>query len=220
MYVQQLQALGLTHVYMSPDALSSIGNRQRALDAQFEAIRDCQRCRLCEKRTQVVFGVGNPDADLVFVGEGPGADEDEQGIPFVGKAGQLLTRMIQAMGLSRDDVYICNVVKCRPPDNRDPKADEVASCEPFLKQQLATVQPKVIVGLGGVACKTLLKTRTGIMKLRGKWQSYEGIPLMPTFHPSYLLHKEGEPNFKEEKRKAWDDLQQVMTRLGLKRPAG
>lgn len=169
---------------------------------------DCKRCKLCNGRTQIVFGVGNPKAELVFVGEGPGADEDAQGIPFVGKAGQLLTKMIEAMGFKRDEVYICNVVKCRPPNNRNPEPDEIEACEPFLKQQLASIQPKVIVALGKFAAQTLLRDSTPITRLRGQWREYEEVPLMPTFHPAYLLRSP------EEKKHAWADLQQVMRRFG------
>jgi DNA polymerase len=155
-----------------------------------------------------VFGAGNPRAELVFVGEGPGHEEDLQGLPFVGAAGQLLTKMISAMGFERDDVYICNVVKCRPPNNRNPEPDEIAACEPFLKAQLASLRPKVVVALGKFAAQTLLRESTPITRLRGQWRSYEGIQLMPTFHPAYLLRNP------EEKRLAWDDLQQVMRFFG------
>ena len=165
---------------------------------------DCQRCKLCTGRKNIVFGVGNPDAELVFVGEGPGANEDAQGIPFVGEAGELLTKMIVAMGFSREQVYICNVVKCRPPGNRNPEPDEIAACEPFLKAQLAALHPKAIVALGKFAAQTLLRDTTAISRLRGKWREYEGIPLMPTFHPAYLLRNPA------EKRSVWADLQQVM----------
>lgn len=172
---------------------------------------DCRRCKLCSGRTNIVFGVGNPKAELVFVGEGPGADEDEQGIPFVGKAGQLLTKMIEAMGLRREDVYICNTVKCRPPNNRNPEPDELAACEPFLKGQLASVKPEAIVTLGKFAAQALLREQTPITRLRGQWREYEGIPVMPTFHPAYLLRSP------QEKGKVWDDLQSVMKKLGLER---
>jgi len=173
---------------------------------------DCKRCKLCNGRTQIVFGTGNPKAELVFVGEGPGADEDAQGVPFVGKAGQLLTKMIEAMGFKRDDVYICNVVKCRPPGNRNPEPDEIQACEPFLKSQLQAIRPKVIVALGKFAAQTLLRVDTPITRLRGQWREYEGIPLMPTFHPAYLLRSP------EEKKYAWLDLQQVMKRFGRELP--
>jgi DNA polymerase len=159
-----------------------------------------------------VFGVGDPGAALMFVGEGPGADEDLQGEPFVGKAGQLLTKMIEAMGFRREEVYIANVVKCRPPGNRDPEPDEIAACEPFLKAQIAAVRPRVIVALGRFAVQTLLRDATPITRQRGAWREYEGVKLMPTFHPAYLLRNPA------EKGKAWQDLQQVMRELG-KAPA-
>jgi uracil-DNA glycosylase family 4 len=183
---------------------------RRTMDEIRQELGDCKRCKLCSGRTQIVFGSGNPKAELVFVGEGPGADEDQQGVPFVGKAGQLLTKMIEAMKLTRDEVYICNVVKCRPPENRNPEPDEIAACEPFLKAQLASVQPKVIVTLGKFAAQTLLRDQTAITRLRGQWREYEGVPLMPTFHPAYLLR------VPTEKKLAWGDLQEVMKRLGKK----
>ncbi|MEI6806327.1 MAG: uracil-DNA glycosylase [Myxococcaceae bacterium] len=172
-----------------------------------QQIGDCKRCKLCQTRNQIVFGSGNPYADLVFVGEAPGADEDEQGLPFVGRAGQLLTKMIEAMALSRDKVYICNVIKCRPPDNRNPEKDEIDSCEPFLKKQLALIKPKVIVALGRYACQSLLKVEGSLSEIRGQWKKYEGIDLMPTFHPAYLLRSPS------KKKEAWEDLQKVMTKL-------
>lgn len=179
-----------------------------------DVLGDCRRCKLHRGRSRLVYGVGDPEADLVFVGEGPGGDEDRQGIPFVGRAGQLLTRMIEAMGLQRDDVYICNVVKCRPPNNRDPEADEVEACERFLKAQLAIVQPKVIVTLGRHAAQTLLRRNTPITRLRGRWASYEGVPLLPTYHPAFLLREPA------RKREAWSDLQEVMKHLGLQPSSG
>ena len=169
---------------------------------------ECARCKLGATRTTLVFGVGNPSADLLFVGEGPGADEDQQGEPFVGKAGQLLTKMIEAMGFARGDVYIANVVKCRPPGNRNPEPDEIEACEPFLKAQIAAVKPKVIVALGKFAVATLLHDDSPIGKLRGLWRSYEGVKLMPTFHPAYLLRSP------QEKAKAWEDLKLVMKEFG------
>ena len=190
----------------------SAGPQERLTHLEQVILGDCSRCKLHRSRTNIVFGVGSARADLVFVGEGPGGEEDRQGEPFVGKAGQLLTKMIGAMGLSREDVYICNVVKCRPPNNRDPQADEVAACEPFLKQQLATLSPKVIVTLGRYATQTLLQQDTPMGQLRGTWASYEGIPVMPTFHPAYLLRSP------LKKREVWVDLQEVMARLGLQRP--
>ncbi len=169
---------------------------------------DCRRCKLNTARTHLVFGVGNPQADICFVGEGPGADEDMQGEPFVGKAGQLLTQMIKAMGLRREDVYICNVVKCRPPNNREPEPDEVAACSPFLVRQILAVNPKVVVALGKTAAHTLLDSKVPITKLRGTWGKFHGIPLMPTFHPSYLLRDAS------QKRFAWEDLKAVLHQLG------
>jgi DNA polymerase len=158
-------------------------------------------------RRQVVFGVGNPDADLMFVGEAPGADEDIQGIPFVGRAGQLLTKMIQAIQLERDQVYIANVIKCRPPENRNPEPDEIDMCQPFLFQQIAAVRPKVIVALGSFAAKTLLETQDSISRLRGRVYEFQGAKLIPTFHPSYLLRS---PQFKRE---AWEDLKRARALL-------
>ncbi len=178
------------------------------LDEIRRELGDCKRCTLCAGRTNIVFGSGNPKAELVFVGEAPGQDEDAQGVPFVGKAGQLLTKMIEAMGFSRDEVYICNVNKCRPPNNRNPEPEEIAACEPFLKAQLRALQPKVIVALGKFAAQTLLRDATPITRLRGQWREYEGVPLMPTFHPAYLLRA---PN---EKKSAWLDLKEVMKRFG------
>jgi uracil-DNA glycosylase family 4 len=180
-----------------------------------DELGDCRRCKLHHGRKNLVYGVGNPDAHLVFVGEGPGADEDEQGEPFVGKAGQLLTKMIEAMGYGREDVYICNVVKCRPPGNRNPEPDEIAACEPFLKKQLAAIRPRVIVALGKFAAQCLLRDDTPISRLRGSFRSYEGIQLMPTFHPAYLLR---DPSKKKE---AWEDLKSVIAalrRMGLEPP--
>jgi len=178
------------------------------LDQIRRELGDCQRCKLCTGRKNIVFGVGNPRAELVFVGEGPGEQEDLKGVPFVGPAGELLTKMIQAMGFSRDDVYICNVVKCRPPGNRNPEPDEITACEPFLRSQLLALQPKVIVALGKFAAQTLLRDSTPITRLRGQWREYQGVKLMPTFHPAYLLRSP------QEKKKAWEDLQQVMKIFG------
>jgi len=180
-----------------------------------EELGDCQRCKLAPLRTKLVFGVGNPNADLLFVGEAPGADEDAQGEPFVGKAGQLLTKMIEAMGYRREDVYICNVLKCRPPGNRNPEPDEVASCEPFLKKQLAAIRPRMIVALGKFAVQCLLRDESPISRLRGNFRTYEGIPLMPTFHPAYLLR---DPS---KKKLAWQDLKDVnaaLARVGVTPP--
>ncbi len=189
----------------------------RTLSAELRAIRDeigeCTRCKLHGGRTHLVFGVGNPRARLMFIGEGPGRDEDLQGEPFVGAAGQLLDRMVKAMGLARSDVYIANIVKCRPPQNRDPEPDEIAACEGFLKAQIAAVHPEVLVALGRVAAQTLLGEVTPVSRLRGKWRTYEGVLLMPTYHPAYLLRTPS------DKKLVWEDLQQVMQRLGLPPPA-
>jgi uracil-DNA glycosylase len=179
------------------------------LGALSEFIGDCQRCKLWRGRTHVVFGVGSPEADLMFVGEGPGADEDARGEPFVGRAGQLLTDIIErGMGMKRADVYICNVIKCRPPENRNPEPDEVAACEPFLWRQIELVRPQIIVGLGTFAVQALLKVKTPISKIRGVWQEIRGTQMMPTFHPAYLLRN---PN---DKRLVWHDIQEVMKALG------
>lgn len=170
-------------------------------------IGNCTRCVLHKGRTHIVFGVGNPKAALMFVGEGPGADEDQKGEPFVGRAGQLLTKMIEAMGVKRDDVYIANIVKCRPPGNRNPEPDEISTCIPFLHQQIALVGPKVIVCLGKIAAHSLLQTQIPITKLRGDWQEFKKIKVMPTFHPAFLLRN---PNMK---RPVWEDLKKVMELL-------
>lgn len=174
-----------------------------------EDIGDCTRCKLHHGRNKIVFGDGNPKAELVFVGEGPGRDEDAQGLPFVGRAGKLLTQMIEAMGLQRKNVYICNVVKCRPPENRTPERDEVGTCSPFLLRQLDVIAPKVIVCLGSVAAQTLLETNRGISHFRGEWLEFRGTKLLATYHPAYLLRN---PNAKGE---VWKDLQKVMAVLGL-----
>ena len=185
--------------------------RLRALAAEVAA---CRKCGLCETRTQTVFSDGSPSARLLFVGEAPGADEDAQGVPFVGRAGQLLTKMIEdGMGLPRKDVYICNVLKCRPPDNRNPEPAEIAACRRYLETQIDTLRPDVIVALGKFAAQFLLETEEGIMRLRGTWGSYRGIPVMPTFHPSFLLRQP------DRKREAWEDLLKVLGRLGLPAPA-
>lgn len=186
--------------------------RLRTLDEN--QVRGCTKCRLHETRTNTVFGEGNPDAQIMFIGEGPGENEDLQGRPFVGKAGQLLDRMIQAMGLNRSDVYICNIVKCRPPNNREPAPDEVATCTPYLLQQIEVVRPKVIVTLGRPATQFILQSKLAMNRLRGQWQVWRGIPVMPTYHPAYLLR-----NYTPQTRGAvWSDLKQVIQRLGLSLP--
>jgi uracil-DNA glycosylase len=184
-----------------------------SLDRIREDIGDCKRCRLCEQRNKIVFGSGSARAELVFVGEGPGRDEDIQGLPFVGRAGKLLTQMIEAMGLKRDDVYICNVVKCRPPENRAPEPDEMDTCSPFLFRQLAVIKPKAIVCLGATAFQALFGAKQSISRLRGQWLEFRGIPMLATYHPAYLLRN---PNAKGE---VWEDLKKVMAHLGLKIPS-
>jgi uracil-DNA glycosylase len=170
-----------------------------------ESVRACEQCSLYKTRTQTVFGVGDEHADLVFVGEAPGADEDAQGEPFVGKAGQLLTDIIvKGMKMRREDVYICNVLKCRPPNNRNPNPEEMGKCEPFLIGQLSQIKPKVICALGGVAAKSLLQTEEGVGRLRGRWHNYQGIPLRVTYHPAYLLRTPS------DKGKTWADVQELM----------
>ena len=177
-------------------------------------VSDCIKCRLCKTRKQTVFADGSPGARIMFIGEAPGADEDAQGVPFVGRAGQLLTRMIEdGMGLPRSSVYIANVLKCRPPDNRNPEPDEIAACRGYLERQIDLVKPEVLVALGKFAAHFLLETEEGIMRLRGKWGSYRGIPVMPTFHPSFLLRQPA------QKKEAWEDLLAVLGRLGIDPPA-
>ena len=183
------------------------------LDELRRFIGDCQRCKLAPRRINLVFGVGNPSAQLMFVGEAPGADEDARGEPFVGRAGQLLTDIIErGMGIRRAEVYICNVIKCRPPDNRNPEPDEVAACEPFLFRQIELVRPRAIVGLGSFAVQAVLKVKTPISKLRGNWYDFRGIRFMPTFHPAYLLRNPG------DKRLVWADIREVMKFLGMPIP--
>lgn len=178
-----------------------------------EDIGDCTRCKLHKQgRKQIVFGVGNPKADLMFIGEAPGADEDEQGEPFVGRAGQLLNNMIKAMGLEREQVYIANIIKCRPPGNRTPERDECETCSPFLMRQIAVIRPRAIVALGAVAAKTLLAINAPMSDLRGRWYDFRGTKLAVTYHPAFLLR---DPR---QKKEAWKDLQMVMKELGLAVP--
>lgn len=172
-----------------------------------EEIGECKRCKLHIKRKNIVFGTGSASAGLVFVGEGPGEDEDREGIPFVGKAGQLLTRIIDAMGMKRDDAYIANIVKCRPPNNRNPEPDEIECCAPFLKKQLEVISPRLIVALGTFAAQTLLANKERISQMRGRFYTYNGIKVMPTFHPSYLLRNP------DDKRLVWEDMKKVMEEL-------
>jgi uracil-DNA glycosylase family 4 len=192
---------------------AGIADPVQALRIIREDIGDCTRCVLHKQgRKQIVFGVGNPNADLMFIGEAPGADEDQQGEPFVGRAGQLLTNMIKAMGVRREDVYIANIIKCRPPGNRTPERDECETCSPFLMRQIAAIKPKVIVALGAVAAKTLLAINAPMMEFRGRWFEFRGTRLAVTYHPAYLLR---DPR---QKKETWKDLQMVMKELGLKVP--
>ncbi len=193
-------------VFRSMEYTSMFDNVPSAKESLEEIRRDlgdCERCKLSRHRKNIVFGSGNSHAELMFVGEAPGADEDEQGLPFVGRAGQLLTRIIEAMGLRREEVYICNILKCRPPDNRNPEADEIAACEPFLFRQIESVKPKVICALGAFGAQTLLHTTEAIGRLRGKLIDYRGAVLMATYHPAYLLRNP------IEKRKVWDDMKVI-----------
>ncbi len=193
-----------------PKPESGVSDPAQALRLVREDLGDCTRCRLHRQgRKQIVFGVGNPRAELMFIGEAPGADEDEQGEPFVGRAGQLLNNMIRAMGLRREDVYIANIIKCRPPGNRTPERDECETCSPFLLRQIAVIQPGVIVALGAVAARTLLAINAPMAELRGRWYDFRGIKLAVTYHPAFLLR---DPR---QKKEAWKDLQMVMKELGL-----
>ena len=188
--------------------------RTRRLDVLAESIRGCTRCALHAARTQTVFARGTGASGLCFVGEGPGADEDEQGFPFVGKAGQLLDRMIEAMGFGRDDVYVCNIVKCRPPNNRKPEPEEMAACMPYLNEQLELLAPEVIVALGATAVQGLFGTSEGITRLRGRWKLFRGrVPVMPTFHPAFLLRNPA------AKKEVWEDLQAVLRQMGRVAPS-
>jgi uracil-DNA glycosylase family 4 len=192
-----------------PGRPATAEERRKRLAVLAEEVKSCTKCRLHESRTNTAFSRGDAESELVFVGEGPGAEEDRQGQPFVGPAGQLLDKMIGGMGYERDDVYVCNVVKCRPPKNRKPEPDEMAACMPYLSEQLAIVDPKAIVGLGATGVQGLIGTTMGITRMRGTWKLYKGRwPLMPTFHPAYLLRQA------DKKRDVWNDLKEVMRRLG------
>jgi len=228
------QLLGLREVPIAKDVAAALGQSAPAVSevstmasdeqqAQLQELDesqvvDCKKCQLCETRTRTVFGQGSANARLVFVGEAPGYEEDQKGLAFVGRAGQLLTKMIIAMGLKREDVFICNVLKCRPPNNRTPAADEIASCSPYLFEQLQIIQPEIVCALGAPAAQTLLGTKEAIGRLRGRFHDFytsgtpsigECVPLMPTYHPAYLLRSPG------EKKKTWADLQLIMAKLGL-----
>lgn len=203
-YLEEEMELGWAGWENSPaiklgQEISAVSN----LDSIRQELGDCQRCRLHASRTRIVFGTGNPHAELVFIGEAPGREEDLQGEPFVGQAGQLLTRIIEAIGLSRQEVYITNVIKCRPPENRNPAPEEIAACEPFLIKQLAAIRPRLICALGTFAAQTLLKTEAKISALRGRFHVYQGIPLMPTYHPAFLLRNP------QKKRDVWEDMKKL-----------
>ncbi|HXM62076.1 MAG TPA: uracil-DNA glycosylase [Terriglobales bacterium] len=198
----------------NPKPESGVIDPVQALRLIREDLGDCTRCRLHKQgRKQIVFGVGNPKAELMFIGEAPGADEDQQGEPFVGRAGQLLNNMIKAMGLRREDVYIANIIKCRPPGNRTPERDECETCSPFLMRQIATIKPKAIVALGAVAAKTLLAINAPMSEFRGRWFDFRGTKLAVTYHPAFLLR---DPR---QKKETWKDLQMVMKELGMAIPA-
>jgi DNA polymerase len=215
-YLEFYRDLGFDSIYIRQTEMSSplpaLSPQNDTLDQIRLDIGDCRRCRLCEARNKIVFGSGNEKSALVFVGEGPGADEDEQGLPFVGRAGQLLTQMIEntaskeGIPIRRPDVYICNVVKCRPPDNRTPLPDEMEVCGQFLFRQLEMIRPKAICVLGATAMKALLNTKEGITRSRGKWHKWRDIPVMITYHPSYLLRQYNQ----QAKREAWEDLKTLL----------
>lgn len=224
-YLEYLREIGVTEIRTGTAARAAVPPRPsppaaaeraasvppaEALESlRTDEIGDCRRCGLCSARTHIVFGVGNASARLMFIGEGPGRDEDRQGEPFVGRAGRLLTDIIKAMKLERSQVYIANVVKCRPPENRTPEPDEVEACIGFLHRQIEIISPEVLVCLGGVAAQALLGTATGITRLRGQFREFRGVPLMATYHPAYLLRNPA------KKREVWEDMKLVMARLGL-----
>lgn len=210
------QSLGYERLPLKTDRLivvrheiGQVANKEESLECLKKEIGDCQRCKLSKQRKNIVFGEGSPETAIMFIGEAPGSEEDQQGRPFVGDAGQLLTRLINKMGFKREDVYIANIVKCRPPFNRDPEEDEINSCFPFLKKQIEIIRPRIIVSLGRISARTILNTKIPITKLRGRFYEYEDIPVMPTFHPAYLLRNP------KDKWLVWSDMQQVLHRLGL-----
>jgi DNA polymerase len=207
-YLEYVQGLGYPGTVLSDEALGILESWDKhgmaeSLSTVRDDLGDCSRCKLYKGRKNIVFGYGNPKARLVFVGEGPGFEEDLQGQPFVGKAGQLLTRIIQAINLTREDVYICNIIKCRPPGNRNPEPDEIAACIPFLRRQLKIIAPAFICALGTFAAQTLLGTNTPISRLRGRFYDYEGIDLLPTYHPAFLLRNAS------KKADVWQDMQKL-----------
>ena len=211
----ELEKLMGVHVLFKREAMREVEDETaeelEALDENY--VKGCRKCRLHEGRKNTVFGRGNPHAELMFVGEAPGADEDEEGVPFVGRAGTLLDKMVFAMGLTRDEIFIANIIKCRPPDNRDPRADEVEACMPYLERQIELVEPTLICTLGLPASKTLLDSNKAMWEMRGNWSRYKGIPVLPTYHPAYLLRSPG------QKKKAWKDLKMVMKALEEGPPA-
>lgn len=213
-WFEYFHLLGYEYLYLGVpmEEMTQPERGSEGLESLRESIRNCSGCKLHPDRSHLVFGAGSPSARLVFVGEAPGLEEDRQGIPFVGRAGQLLTKMIRAMGLTREEVYICNILKCRPPGNRDPEPDEIEACQPYLIRQLDFINPEVIVALGRVSSQVLTGSPEPISRMRGHWYEYHGIPLMPTFHPSYLLRQPG------KKGEAWQDLQEVMRKLNLPNP--
>jgi len=219
--LELLKEFGFTHLDLSSGAAAFRPPSEKLKPAATESASNdpldelrtiamaCEKCRLAKTRTQVVYGVGNPNADLMFIGEAPGRDEDLQGEPFVGRAGQLLTDIIKAMRLKRDDVYIANVIKCRPPENRNPEPDELDACRPYIRRQVELIQPKVIVTLGRFALQSLTEKAYGVTSVRGQWLEYNGVKVMPTYHPAYLLRNPA------AKKEVWTDMKKVMTELGL-----
>jgi DNA polymerase len=209
--LQFFQSIGVSSLETAPapgtGAMKAKETNTRTLETIRAELGDCQRCKLAPLRTNIVFGSGNPNASLVFVGEAPGYDEDQQGLPFVGRAGQLLTKIIESIDIKREDAYICNVLKCRPPDNRNPEADEVTACNPFLKKQLAMIQPKIVCCLGTFAAQNVLQTTSSISKLRGRFYDIDGMRVIATFHPAYLLRSP------EKKREVWEDMKQIRAEL-------
>jgi DNA polymerase len=213
--LELLQEFGFTHLdvgqtLLSVPAQTGVSVPQNQLLAELQAVvTACEKCRLSKSRTQVVYGVGSPNADLMFIGEAPGRDEDIKGEPFVGRAGQLLTDIIKAMKLTRDDVYIANVIKCRPPENRNPEQDELDACRPHIRRQIEIIQPRVIVTLGRFALQSLTEKGYAISSVRGQWLEYQGIRVMPTYHPAYLLRNPA------AKKDVWEDMKKVMSQLGI-----
>jgi uracil-DNA glycosylase len=212
LFVETPQIPGVIEEILAGPPLAAAEKRARLAAMDAKEVSVCRHCRLCESRTRTVFGEGDPDAKIVFIGEGPGENEDQTGRPFVGRAGQLLDKMIIGMGLKREQVFICNVVKCRPPNNRTPAPDEVAACTPYLVRQIGIIRPRVIVTLGLPAAKYMLNSNNSMGRLRGQWHDWRGIKLMPTYHPAFLLRA-----YTDENRAAvWSDLKKVMSEVGLK----